>query len=375
MANLMQASQQWATRPADERFTSLTAMLAHYRSVKARSRALVVPSRAIAALPDPNDNTGLLLRGPQGGAVVPTHYAFGQLATIAGAPAGYLRKLPAPIAADCINYGLGYRGEAQDVGLLLRREEIGASAQAVTGPNYGRIWNEEVISSLISRLGDGTGRDTDWSVPGEFGVALERITKANTTLYGSDRDMFVFLADEKNKIEVPNRRNGAPGMLSRGIFCWNSEVGDQTFGIATFLFDYACSNRIVWGATQYKQFKIRHTSRAPVRFVEEVAPAVESYANALAHEATLPITDAIKRAMATRCDRNGGDVNDFLANRFGKGLTSSLQAIHMAEEGKPIESLWDAATAATAYARGIQWQDERVDLERKAGSLLDLVTA
>ena len=50
-----------------------------------------------------------------------------------------------------------------------------------------------------------------------------------------------------------------------------------------------------------------------------------------------------------------------------------IQAAHLADEGRPIESVWDAVTGATAYARDIPWTSDRVDLEEKAGALLDLV--
>lgn len=42
---------------------------------------------------------------------------------------------------------------------------------------------------------------------------VKPITKQSTTLYASDRDMWVFLADEHNRIELPNRRNGKTGSL------------------------------------------------------------------------------------------------------------------------------------------------------------------
>ena len=71
----------------------------------------------------------------------------------------------------------------------------------------------------------------------------------NTTLFASDRDMFVFLADEDNRIENPNRRAGRFGSFARGFFVWNSEVGKTTLGAGFFLFDYVCCNRIVWGET------------------------------------------------------------------------------------------------------------------------------
>lgn len=362
MSTLMQASHQWATRPSDERFTSLTDMQNHFNQTRSECRAVVVPSRRIHALPTA-DNKGLEIVGPNGHAYVPTHWAFGQLAQRAEAPAGYLRTLPSPIAADCVNYGLQFKREIDDIGVLLQKngEHV---ARAVTGPNYGRIWNSDIVSGLVERFGDGiNGR---FRVPGEFGRAVT-VTQDNTTLFAGDRDMFVFLADENNRIEMPDRRNGQSGSLARGFFVWNSEVGSSTFGLATFLFDYVCCNRIVWGAKEYKQITIRHTASAPDKWLEEMAPALTAYANSSTHS----VVTAIEQAKAARLDT----VDDFLAKRFGKRMVMPLQDIHKLEEARPIETLWDAATAVTAYARSIKWQDQRVDLERQAGDLIDLAAS
>jgi hypothetical protein len=59
MSTLMQASRQWATRPEEERFTSLDAMAAHFHAQRAISRAAVVSSRHLRAVPDGAD--GLLI--------------------------------------------------------------------------------------------------------------------------------------------------------------------------------------------------------------------------------------------------------------------------------------------------------------------------
>ena len=366
---LMKASSQWASRPADERFTSLPAMASHMALQTQHSRALTVSSRRLNVEPT-DDHKGLVVRGANGHAYAPTHWAFGQLAQLAEAPAGYLRTMPAEIAADCLNYGLQFKRDIEDVGVLLARPVPGNDAtevladpviKAATGPRYGRIWNKDIVSSLVHRFGDGiTG---DFRVPGIFGKPVD-VTNANTTLYAGDRDMFVFLADEENRIEIPNRRNGQSGSLARGFFVWNSEVGSTTFGLATFLFDYVCCNRIVWGATEYKEIKMRHTSAAPDRFLQEVTPALKHYAQS----STASIVDGIAQARAHRLD----DVDDFLAKRFGKRTVDGLKAIHMLEEQRPIETLWDVSTAVTAKARGIEYQDERVALERQAGDILDL---
>lgn len=368
MATLTQASHQWATRPADQRFTSLLALHDYVSYVKQHSNAKVISSRQIKCEPadkpasDGFDHEGLKCIGPNGGPVNLTHWSFGQLAARAGAPAGYLRTLPSEMAADCINYGLHVSRPVDDVGVLLYKNGGEPELRAATGPNYGRIWNETITRALVNRFGDGlTG---DFRVPGEFGQAVE-VTNANTTLYASDRDMFVFLADETHRIEIPNRRNGEPGSLARGFFVWNSEVGSATFGIAMFLFDYVCKNRMVWGAEQFQEIKIKHTAGAPDRWIEEAAPAIEAYANS----SSTNVTEIIAQARARKM---GDNLDDFLSKRFTRTQVSAIKAAHLAEEQRPIETLWDVTVGVTAYARGIQYQDERVKLEREAGKIINL---
>jgi hypothetical protein len=364
MSTLMQASHQWASRPADERFTSLLDMRDHFQVQRSQSRELVVPSRRIHALPDP-DNKGLSIVGPNGHAYNPTHHAFGQVAALAEAPAGYMRTLPSPIAADCLNYGLQFKRQIEDVGVLLQKNGE-ATLRAATGPRYGRIWNDDVVAALTRTVGDGVSGD--WRVPGEFGRAVT-VTKANTTLFAGDRDFFVFLADEQHKIEVPNTRSvdaRTARPLSRGFFVWNSEVGAMTFGLATFLFDYVCCNRIVWGAQDVKEIKIRHTISAPDKFLEEIQPALLSYANG----SQANVLNAVKAAQAKHLDAD--KVDAFLKDRFGKPRVEPIKAAHLLEEGRPIETLWDVTTGATAYAKGIKWQDERVAVERVAGEVMQL---
>ena len=368
MATLMQASNQWATRPADQRFTSLIDLRDYVANVRAASSAKVLANRDIHAAPIQGDNHALAIVGPNGNAIPPTHWAFGQIAQLSGAPASYLRTLPAPIAADCINYGLNRR-DVEEVGLLLQRMPgEAASLTAATGPNYGRVWNETVANAIISRFGDGvTG---DFRVPGIWGKALTEVTSENTTLYASDRDMFVFLADETNKVTNLNRRDGEHGEMSRGVFFTNSEVGAGTLGVDTFIFDEVCQNRIVWGAKEFRSIRIRHTSGAPARWIEEAAPAIEAYSQS----STLSITTALANAKAARLDKD--KVSEWLASkRFTKSEVSAINAAHMADEGRPIETVWDAVTGVTAAARAITYQDARVNLERRGGALLDLVAA
>jgi hypothetical protein len=362
MTNLMDANRQWASRPADERFTSLTDLHAQVSDYYDRSRARVVSSRALHVRPS-GDARGLEVTGANGVPYAPTNWAFGQLATLAAAPAGYLRTLPAPMAADCINWGL-HKRDVEDVGVLISRTAAGDQLRAATGPRYGRIWNRDIAQDLIDRFGDGVSGG--FRVPGVFGRPLGQVTGDNTTLYASDRDMFVFLADEERRIELADRRDGRPGSFARGFIISNSEVGAATLSIRTFLFDYVCSNRIIWGANNVRTVAIRHTASAPERWRDEAAPALRAVAEAT-RESSHDIVQAITDARADRL----ADVSDFLARRYGPRSVPALQQVHLREEGRPIETRWDVIVAATAAARAIPHADDRVQAEAEAGELLD----
>jgi hypothetical protein len=356
----MSANEQWRTRPQDERFTSLTELQAKAQHVMDHSAARVVASKSISA--DIKDGK-LVVVGPSGNAAIPTNWAFGQLSQRAGAPAGYLRDLPNELAVDCLNYGLHVSRPVEDVGVLLYQNGGPAELHAVTGPNYGRIWNARLAGALVEAFGDG--RTGAFRIPGEFGQQVE-ITKENTTLYASDRDMVVFLADEDKSTEVPNRRNGETGRISTGLAIGNSDVGGGTLWVAYFAFDYFCKNRIIWGLRSVEDFAIRHTASAPHRFLSEVVPALQEIArsNVTLEQARIVAAQAAKIA----------DVDAFFKNRkFSRSQVSAIKAAYKTDESSELLdncSVWDAVVAATAYARGLQYQDARIDVEREAGRML-----
>lgn len=364
MTNITQIAREYASRPFDERFIDLPALLESQERLRDRSRSYVRANRELTALPT-EDQTGLLIRGANGGEYAPTHWAFGQLSNLAEAPAGYLRKLPAPMAADCINYGLKFSRNVEEMGVLISALDNVPRLRAATGPNYGRIWNADIVEALIRFVGDG--RTGQWRVPAPFNGTNQIASIENSTLFAGDKDMTLFLSDHDRTLEIAARRNGETGEANRGFILRNSEVGGGTASISYFLYDTMCANRIIWNVSGLQTLKIRHTSGAPYRWAEEALPVLESYARS----SVGLIEGTIAAAQNAKIDK----VTEFLSNRFGPRMVEPLQAIHQVEEGRPIQTLWDAVTGATAYARSIPWQDDRIEFESKAGAILDLVAA
>ncbi len=365
-------SSEWFNRPADERYLSLSELMASVKGRAERSRTRTVESAAVRVEASREDveRLNLVLPGADQ-PVSPTHWSFGQLAALVGAPAAYLRQLPAPLAGINLQYGLtSHRAEQVKT---LETDDGRVELRAVTGPDYGRIYDHELVAAVQRIAGNGTG-DTRWKVPGVLdwstGVynPLVDITEATTTLYASDRDVFLFLVDDLNPIEAGQLPDGSPDLYFRGFYCWNSEVGAKTLGIASFYLRAVCQNRNLWGVEDFEEITIRHSKYAASRFAHEAAPALTRFANSSPQLFINGIRQARERIVA----RTDEDRTEFLRKRgFGKAETAKIIDTVLAEEGRKPESVFDFVQGITAVARDKPHQDARLDLETRAKKLLD----
>ncbi|MBP2449587.1 DUF932 domain-containing protein [Rhizobium leguminosarum] len=365
-------SSEWFSRPDDERFLSLTALYDTVRSRAERAHARTIESAAIRveATRDNAERLELLIPG-QRQPIAPTHWSYGQLCSLVGAPATYMRQLPAPLAAINLQHGLlNHRAELVKT---LEMDDGHLELRAVTGPEYGRIWDHELVSAVMKIAGNGTG-DTMWKVPGVLDWATMThnpfvdITKDTTTLYASDRDVFLFLVDDTHPIEAGRLPNGEPDLYFRGFYAWNSEVGSKTLGIASFYLRAVCANRNLWGTENFEEITIRHSKFAAQRFAYEAAPALTSFANSSPAPFIAGIKAARERIVAHRDD----DRETFLHRRgFSKAETGKVIEMVLSEEGRPPESIFDFVQGMTALARTKTNQDTRLELEGKAKKLLE----
>ncbi|MER8372360.1 DUF932 domain-containing protein [Mesorhizobium sp. M1406] len=365
-------SSEWFNRPADERYLSLSELMAsvHGRSERSRTRTVESAAIRIEARRDDAERLALVLPGADR-PVAPTHWSFGQLAGIVGAPATYLRQLPAPLAGINLQYGLtAHRAEQIKT---LEVEDGRVELRAVTGPDYGRIYDHELVAAVQKIAGNGTG-DTRWKIPGVLdwstGIYNPRvdITSDTTTLYASDREVFLFLVDDLNPIEAGRLPDGSPDLYFRGFYCWNSEVGAKTLGIASFYLRAVCQNRNLWGVEDFEEITIRHSKYAASRFAHQAAPALTRFANS----SPMPFVNGIRAAREKIVARSDDERTEFLRKRgFSKADTAKIIETVLAEEGRKPASLFDFVQGITAVARDKPHQDARLDLEGKAKKLLD----
>lgn len=365
-------SSEWFSRPADERYLSLADLFASVKGRSERSYTRTVESAAVRveASRDNAERLDLVLPGSDM-PIAPTHWSFGQIASLVGAPAAYLRQLPAAVAGINLQYGLSsHRAEQVKT---LETDDGRIELRAVTGPDYGRIYDHELAAAVQRIAGNGTG-DTRWKVPGVLdwstGIYNPRVdvTQDTTTLYASDRDVFLFLVDDLNPIEAGRLPDGSPDLYFRGFYCWNSEVGAKTLGMASFYLRAVCQNRNLWGVEDFEEITIRHSKYAASRFAHEAAPALTRFANS----SPAPFIDGIRQARAKIVARTDEDRADFLRKRgFSKAETAKVLERVLNEEGRKPESVFDFVQGITAVARDKSHQDARLDLEGRAKKLLD----
>ena len=324
------------------------------RYAPAPSARRPAPSRPVQSGSRPTATIGerltLTLPG-EAAPIAPTHWSFGQLTGLVGAPAAYLRQLPAPLAAINLQYGLTTHRQEQIKTLTTEADRV--ELRAVTGPDYGRIFDHELVEAVMRIAGNGTG-DTRWKVPGVLDWRSGRhdpfaaVTKATTTLYASDRDVFLFLVDDTHPIEAGRLPDGSPDLYFRGFYCWNSEVGSKTLGIASFYLRAVCQNRNLWGVEDFQEIAIRHSKYAASRFAHEAAPALARFANA----SPAPFMNGIKAARAQIVARDDEERTSFLRGRgFSKPETEKIIATVLREEGHAPESVFDFVQGITAVAR------------------------
>jgi hypothetical protein len=387
---IYRASRQWAERPIDERFwnarEAAAAALEHRESAATSTVAygdLRVEARG--------DDIALL--GRTDAPATLTHYAFGQLAGRVKAPADYLRGLPPTLAAQNLNHGLKARGDKRDHAQLLLHRNGAMVARCLTSTGYTRIWNHEVLDRMVRleqdswrvpparpahkdpRTRPATEEDCGWCGKGGLEVRPgDPIAPAG--VYASDRDMFVFMVHPERALRNP-LDSGTP--LMRGFFCWNSEVGDRSFGVMSFLLDAVCGNHIVWGAQDVKEIRVRHVGSARQKAFGQLRARLIAYSNESASEDEARIKAAQELVLGDDADAVLDCLLKWAAKRpvlkstLSKGVIGEAQQIaaRTPRYGDP-RTPWAISQGITEISQRQRHASARVRMDDAAGKVAEM---
>jgi hypothetical protein len=396
----MTASNQWANRPASERFWTVADLRNASHSIYMNSAERILPVKGLevittAAILGMDEKQDLALQDKNTGARVRlNNWSFGQLCARLKCPASWLRTLSSEDVALLLNkYGIDKAANDDTLAIWRHRGELIEgmpinTALAVTSEKYGRIPNWQVCDSLLS-LGDeyrvppARPNDND---PRARPATAEDILSGNKMglsiregdmiapagVYGDDRSIFVFLVNENRPVEVSDTET-----MFRGFYVQNSEVGSSALKFTIFDYITVCGNHIIWGCKNVQEVSIRHVGKTTVqgRF-REAFSKINTYLNA----DTSREQNAVRIAKGFMLGADSEKVIDYVAERVdnvSKKVASA--AFDLAEQYSDISgnpcSAWGFAAGLTRLSQTLPNTDERDKLDRAARKVLQIAGA
>jgi len=379
---LFKASRQWATRPADERFESLQELYNQtnaYRKIAVEKTVRFADLRVEAA-----KGEIVLTRGGEPANL--THWSFGQLCQRVGAPASYLRELPATLAAQNLNHGLAERG-GDDKTKLMFHQNGSLLLRSMNGEIYRRIWNAEIAERLLELQEYGweaarPDKRFDGGDPKQCqvcnGINTESLHadlrcqyckgtgRAFPSLYASDHDLFAFISNKQTRVSEA----GTDG-LQRGVIFGNSEVGDSSIWAMRFLYREMCGNHIIWGAKKVMEFRMSHLGSVRRAF-NVYAAEIKRYAEESASDEEAQIASARwKNIAATKEQVLDAVFNALKGQKVSrKTLEASYDAVNVQQDG-PASSVWGFVQGMTRHSQTVPYAEQRQTIDEAAGKLID----
>lgn len=369
MSTIATAAREYARRPADERFPSVRSMVDAASQQKSASAERTYNTKDLHAVAVDDE---VKLQGPKGSASF-THWAFAQLCRFVGAPASYLREIPAKLAADCLNHGLESTPPSTDAVLLVQAPngKTEPTIRSVTTDSYARVWDADLYGQVLTTIMD---RDDRWQTPPTW-------SGEPAGAYRGDRDSFLILVNGGSIVTDPSLVNGQrtssdnPGIgtgpsdgMYRGILIRNSEVGASSITIESILYRYICGNHMLWGAMVDRTFRRRHIGSKVTRdVVREINDLAWKFTHQSAARDEAIIRTLIDRELAVSKEA----IIDELRN-LGATKEQAIAAYESCErnESASPRSFWGIAQGLTRVSQDSGYQDGRYELDQLAAKVL-----
>ena len=375
-ANIMTASNEYASRPKDERFPSFQALIDsaeqdRQQCAEARYNLRDLHTRAV---PNEQGQGGTVVLASPNGEARFTHYSFGQLLRTIGPEysrgAALLRTLPPNVTADALNYGLQEHAPMGTRANILIRDDDPATPptiRACTSETYGRVWDGSLYGEVNRWFGDGTrSNGGSWQTP----PVWPGMDPGGN--YRGDRDSFVIRVDGGSIVDDPRgwgAKGQTGGALHRGIMIRNSEVGLCSIVIECILFDVICGNHILWGAMIDRQYRRRHVGDKITRdTMNELIAIARKYNERTADQDTAIIRALVRHEIASTKE---AVIDELKKIGFTKEQATEAYATAEAkEQAFSPRSYWGLAAGITRNSQESGYQDERLELDALAAKVL-----
>jgi len=348
------AANEYYRRPADEIYPDPAALVTFSQERKAASREISYNAKDLSVVAV--DDRRVQLASPRGAAEL-TPWSHAQLCRTAGAPAGYVRSLPAPIQADALNHGLRSSAAGTTLSILAQLDSAAGSvtARAVTSETYGRLWDADMYGPIVDGLcAQGWSNPPTWD-------------GKPAGSYASDRDSFLVLVNGGSIVNDPSVRSGN-GDMYRGIILKNSEVGAAGVYMDEILYQFVCGNHNFWGAVLAKTYRRRHVGTRVLRDVlRELGSLARSAVSRPASVDEILIKALIDRELASTQDACVDELVKMGATK--QDAIAAYKAADQTFDASP-RSFWGLAQGFTRISQESGYQDDRMALDQLAAKVL-----
>jgi hypothetical protein len=348
-------TRDYSVRPGDTKHSSLETLI---QEAGAEQRASVERKAVLGDLRAVADGDSVKLQSARGVARF-THWSFGQLARMVGAPASYLRELPAQIAADALNHGMHAAIPPSTDAVLLVRAANGTPEpviRSVTTKTYGRLWDADYLSAVQELVARHSGWELDFATR-------------------SDRDSVITISNKRAVIHDPSVQNiisdpsrDAGDIMYRSLTIGNSETGAGSAWYEGGLFRARCKNLMLWSAVIETRYRRRHVGSHVLRdVVKELSRFAAQYLEQSPERDEAIIRQLVEKEIATTKD-------GIVAFLQGLGSTkeqanAAYAACEMFEPASP-RSFWGIAQGLTRNSQASEYTDGRIELDRLAAQVL-----
>lgn len=345
------AASQYFSRPEDERFASVEAMLASAQADKENSAERIYNIRDLRAIPT---GTNISLESPKGIASF-THWSFDQFARLVSAPAWYLRTLPPENAANDINHGIKRAENLRDVNLLIRNGSTAPIIRSALTDSYGRAWDANIYRSIRETL----MQSGEWTLPPTWDGKPGGV-------YRGDRDSFLILTEKDSSIVDPTFKGD--GRMFRALLVRNSEVGASSVVLEIVLYRYVCGNHNLWGAMTDSTFRRRHFGKNVVRdTIRQINETAFRWLKGSPDVLQATINNLVREQIAVGEDAVIKELRSMGATEAT--AKAAYRKCESTEYASP-RTFWGITQGLTRMSQDSGFQDERYELDQLAAVVM-----
>lgn len=389
------AAKNWATRPPDQRYWSVSEFEAFAKKEAASQAELTLPLKALEFVI--SDQEELLLQIVHAGTALHADMnslAFRQLASRLDYPTRGLdpELLTTQLIADILNHRLRESEDSvENLMLLTQASDDGqVTVKSVTSDSYARFHNIQCVP-LLRRL-EGFNYRLPPARPAGFEGERTRIATADDViknnrvhvgmaiqegdiispsgLYCGEEDFFSFMINDIETVD-----DGAGNALLQGIMVRNSDVGVASFQVSCFIMAGVCGNHIIQDVKDLVEVKYRHVGDAVKRIHQAIGMINPVVDKERLDDLRLTMAWMARNTLGTNLEEVIANAKHLLRGRAPALTEKAMTAAYLNSEqwrdvdGNP-QTYLGFVQALTRWSQTLPYQNVRKEIDKGAGLII-----